>query len=49
MKSTWFCREDGLVPMGWADAQAGVAGEHPPLGLGHVDFSKSSCSLFVPR
>lgn len=49
MKSAWFCREGSLVPMGWADARIGVAGEHPPIGLGRTDFSKSSCSLFPPR
>lgn len=49
MKSTWFCREGSLTPMGWADARTGVAGEHLPIGLGHADFSESSRSLFPPR
>lgn len=42
MKSASFRRAGSLVPMGWD-------GEHPPVGLGHADFSKSSCSLFLPR
>lgn len=45
-KSAWF-EQPGPHEMGRCPDGGGWV--HPPVGLRHTDFLKSSCSLFLPR